>query len=87
MVPPPRGTSSGLVSPEEEQEEELEDMMKGRRSRGGSTEMLQPQANFIHWGSGGVSPYLEQTVLRISYDPSEFNQTSETNVPTIMNID
>lgn len=28
MVPPPRGTSSGLVSPEEEYEEEVEDILK-----------------------------------------------------------
>lgn len=39
MVPPPRGTSSGLVSPEEEYEEEVEDMMRGRWSWG--------------WGWGG----------------------------------
>jgi hypothetical protein len=59
MVPPPRGTSSGLVSPEEEQEEEFEDIMTGRKSKGSSTEILQQQENFMHWGSGGVSPYLE----------------------------
>lgn len=31
-MPPPRGTSSGLVSPEEEKEEEVEDMMRDWRS-------------------------------------------------------
>lgn len=59
MVPPPRGTSSGLVSPEEEHEEEVEDMMRGRRSRrieGGSTKSRQPQVNFMQWGTKGVSP-------------------------------
>ena len=34
MVPPPRGASSGLVSPEEEHEEEVEDMVRGGRSGG-----------------------------------------------------
>ena len=35
MVPPPRGASSGLVSPEEEHEEEVEDMLRGGRRSGG----------------------------------------------------
>lgn len=35
MVPPPRGTSSGLVSPEEEYEDEVEDMARNRRRNGG----------------------------------------------------
>ena len=34
MVPPPRGASSGLVSPEEEHEEEVEDMVLGGEERG-----------------------------------------------------
>lgn len=38
MVPPPRGMSSGLVSPEEEQEE-VDDMVSAKGQRGpGSTE-------------------------------------------------
>lgn len=55
MVPPPRGTSSGLVSPEEEYEEEVEDILKEAGGAGngkGDTELetLQLQKSCMQGG-------------------------------------
>lgn len=45
MVPPPRGMSSGLVSPDEEYEDEVEDMI----GSGNGERKTRSQEGFINW--------------------------------------
>lgn len=80
MVPPPRGTSSGLVSPEEQEEEEVEDIMRDKRCWG-MQELNTTTSGELHapWDPEELALYFEPatTWTRFSLDTTDVTAGEE----------